>query len=225
MLTTQVSQASQASPRRALDPADRVAEVLFGLIMVLTFTGSLSVAEVGRDDVRAMLIGALGCNLAWGIIDAILYLMGCLAERSRRLMTVRAVRTADTPERARGLLADALPPEIAAIVEPDELEGIRARLVRLPEPPARAHMTKEDWRGAAGVFLLVFLSTFPVVIPFIVMRNAVPALRVSNAIAVAMLFMAGYTYGRLTGYRPVGMGIAMVLLGAVLVGLTMALGG
>jgi len=80
---------------------DRVAEVLFGLIMVLTFTGSLSVAEVGRDDVRAMLIGALGCNLAWGIIDAILYLMGCLAERSRRLMTVRAVRAAETPERAR----------------------------------------------------------------------------------------------------------------------------
>jgi VIT1/CCC1 family predicted Fe2+/Mn2+ transporter len=225
MLTTQVSQASQASSRRALDPVDRVAEVLFGLIMVLTFTGSLSVAEVGRDDVRAMLIGALGCNLAWGIIDAILYLMGCLAERSRRLMTVRAVRAADTPERARGLLADALPPEIAAIVEPDELEGIRARLVRQPEPPARARMSKEDWTGAAAVFLLVFLSTFPVVIPFIVMRNAVPALRVSNAIAVAMLFMTGYTYGRLTGYRPIGMGIAMVLLGSVLVGLTMALGG
>jgi VIT1/CCC1 family predicted Fe2+/Mn2+ transporter len=204
---------------------DRVAEVLFGLIMVLTFTGSLSVAEVGRDDVRAMLIGALGCNLAWGIIDAILYLMGCLAERSRRLMTVRAVRAADTPERGRGLLADALPPEIAAIVEPDELEGIRARLMRQPEPPARARMTKEDWTGAAAVFLLVFLSTFPVVIPFIVMRNAQPALRVSNAIAVAMLFMTGFTYGRLTGYRPVGMGIAMVLLGAVLVGLTMALGG
>jgi VIT1/CCC1 family predicted Fe2+/Mn2+ transporter len=225
MLTTQVSQASQAPSRRALDPVDRLAEVLFGLIMVLTFTGSLSVAEVGRDDVRAMLIGALGCNLAWGIIDAILYLMGCLAERSRRLMTVRAVRAADTPERARGLLADALPPEIAAIVEPDELEGIRARLVRQPEPPPRAHMAKEDWTGAAAVFLLVFLSTFPVVVPFIVMRNAVPALRVSNAIAVAMLFMTGYAYGRLTGYRPVGMGIAMVLLGAVLVGLTMALGG
>jgi VIT1/CCC1 family predicted Fe2+/Mn2+ transporter len=57
------------------------------------------------------------------------------------------------------------------------------------------------------------------------MRNAVPALRVSNAIAVAMLFMTGYTYGRLTGYRPAAMGIAMVVLGAVLVGLTMALGG
>ena len=225
MLTTTVSQDPQASSRRALDPVDRVAEVLFGLIMVLTFTGSLSVAEAGRDDVRAMLIGALGCNLAWGIIDAILYLMGCLAERSRRLMTVKAVRTAASPERARDILADALPPEIAAMVEPAELEGIRARLARLPEPPVHARMTKEDWTGAAAVFLLVFLSTFPVVIPFIVMRNAMPALRVSNAIAVAMLFMTGYTYGRLTGYRPIGMGTAMVVLGMALVGITMALGG
>ena len=70
---------------RVLDPVDRVSEVLFGLIMVLTFTGSLSVAEAGRDDVRTMLIGALGCNLAWGIIDAVLYLMGCLAEKGRDL--------------------------------------------------------------------------------------------------------------------------------------------
>jgi VIT1/CCC1 family predicted Fe2+/Mn2+ transporter len=225
MLTTSLSADTPAPSKRALDPVDRVAEVLFGLIMVLTFTGSLSVAEAGRDDVRAMLVGALGCNLAWGIIDAILYLMGCLAERSRRLMTLRAVRGAETPERARALLADALPPDIASIVEPAELEGIRARLARLPDPPVRARMTKDDWTGAAAVFLLVFLSTFPVVIPFIVMRNAMPAMRVSNAIAVAMLFMTGYTYGRLTGYRPVGMGIVMVVLGMVLVGITMALGG
>ena len=101
MLTTPISQDPPASSRRALDPVDRVAEVLFGLIMVLTFTGSLSVVEAGRDDVRAMLVGALGCNLAWGVIDAILYLMGCLAERSRQLMTFRAVRTAASPERAR----------------------------------------------------------------------------------------------------------------------------
>ena len=60
--------------KRLLDPIDRVSEVLFGLIMVLTFTGSLSVAESGREDVRTMLIGALGCNIAWGVIDAMLYL-------------------------------------------------------------------------------------------------------------------------------------------------------
>jgi hypothetical protein len=50
----------ERSSKRVLDPIDRVSEVLFGLIMVLTFTGSLSVAEAGRESIRTMLIGALG---------------------------------------------------------------------------------------------------------------------------------------------------------------------
>jgi VIT family len=211
--------------KQALDPIDRVSEVLFGLIMVLTFTGSLSVAEAGHEDVRTMLVGALGCNLAWGVIDAVFYLMGCLAEKGRNLLTYRAVREATDPERAQRLLADALPPVLASVLEPAELETMRARLKQLPEPPVRARLGGDDWRGALGVFLLVFLSTFPVVIPFMVMSNAVPALRVSNAIAVVLLFVAGYAFGRITGRRPVAAGIVMVVFGAVLVGLTIALGG
>lgn len=67
--------------RRVLEPVERLSEVLFGLIMVLTFTGSLSLAAAGREAARTMLIGALGCNLAWGIIDATMYLMSRLSER------------------------------------------------------------------------------------------------------------------------------------------------
>src|SRR5881275_538712 len=104
----------ELSSRRVLEPIDRVSEVLFGLIMVLTFTGSLSVAEAGRDDVRTMLIGALGCNLAWGIIDGVLYLMGCLAEKGRALLTFRAVHKATDPKKAQLLVAGALPPVIAS---------------------------------------------------------------------------------------------------------------
>jgi hypothetical protein len=213
------------SSKHVLDPVDRVSEVLFGLIMVLTFTGSLSVAEAGRDDIRTMLIGALGCNLAWGLIDGILYLMGCLAEKGRNLMTFQAVRKATGPEQARRLIAEALPPTIASVLQPAELEAVHQRLRQLPEPPERAHLDKHDWLGGAAVFLLVFLSTFPVVIPFIVMRSAVPALRVSNAIAIAMLFVTGYVYGRTVGHHPWILGISMVLLGGLLSALTMALGG
>lgn len=71
----------------------RVSEVLFGLIMVLTFTGSLEVATAGRSDVRVMLVAALGCNLAWGIIDGGMYLMGTLHERGRKLMASVTRRT------------------------------------------------------------------------------------------------------------------------------------
>ena len=213
------------SSKRVLDPIDRVSEVLFGLIMVLTFTGSLSVAEAGRDDVRAMLIGALGCNVAWGIIDAMLYLMGCLAQKGQGLMTYLAVRKTADAEKAQHLIADALPSVVASILKPAELETIRQRLIQLPEPPQRAHLSKDDWLGAIGVFLIVFVSTFPVAIPFIFMQNVGPAMRLSNGIAVVMLFLAGYIFGNLTGRHAWLTGLATVVIGAILVAMTMALGG
>ena len=214
-----------AASRRVLDPSERISEVLFGLIMVLTFTGSLSVAEAGREDVRTMLVGALGCNLAWGVIDAVFYLMGSLAEKGRGLAIFRAVRAAAGPEQARRRIADALPSVLASVIEPSELDAVHRRLQQLPEPPGHARLDGSDWQGAAGVALLVFLSTLPVAVPFIVMEDAMRAMRVSNGIAVAMLFVAGAAYGRVVGRSAWLLGIAMVALGSVLVALTIALGG
>ena len=202
-----------------------MSEILFSLIMVLTFTGSLSIAEAGREDIRTMLLGALGCNLAWGIIDGILYLMGAMAEESQGRRTLRAVHEASDPATARQRVAEALPPMVASILRPAELDEIRLRLIASRVPPMAARLGKDAWLGALGVFLLVFLATFPVVIPFIFMQNAMWALRVSNAIAIAMLFLTGYAFARLVGRSPWATGVSMVFVGAVLVGITMALGG
>lgn len=211
--------------KRVLEPSDRIAEVLFGLIMVLTFTGSLSVAEAGRMEVRAMLVGALGCNIAWGIIDGILYLMGCLSEKGRNLIVFRAVRSAKNPQDARRLIADSLPPLVASILQPAELETMHHRLQQLPEPPELAHLSVEDWLGALGVFLLVSLSTFPVAIPFLLIGDPGVALRISNVVALGLLFLTGFAYGKCVDRRPWLIGLSMVALGCLLVGLAMALGG
>jgi len=211
--------------KRVLDPEERIAEVLFGLVMVLTITGSLSAATAGRAEIRTMLFGALGCNLAWGIIDGVLYLMGCLAAHSRKLRILRAVRKAADPQRAQKLIANTLPPLVASVMQPADLEIIHQRLNQLPEPATKAHLRGTDYLGFLAVFLLVFLSTFPVVVPFVLMQHPLYALRVSNAIAIVMLFLTGWAFGRCTGRRPWVGGIIMVLVGAGLVGLTMALGG
>jgi hypothetical protein len=213
------------SSKRVLAPIERISEVLFGLIMVITLTGSLNIAEAGREDVRAMLIGALGCNLAWGIIDAVLYLMGCLADKGHGLRTFRALRQAADPQAAQRIIAEALPPVVASILRPEEFRAIHERLVQLPEPPRFVKLQKHDWLGAGGVFLLVFLATFPVALPFILMQNVAPALRVSNGIAIVMLFGLGYAFGRCVGRHPWLHAIFMVVLGVVLAGLTMSLGG
>ena len=217
--------APQRESRHVLQPGERIAEVLFGLIMVLSFTGSLSVAEAGRDDVRVMLIGALGCNIAWGIIDGILYLMDCLSERGRDIRALQAARNAAAPEAAHRVIADALPPMVAAALGPAEYETVRQKLLRAPEPPSRPWLSKADWLGGLAVFFWVFVTTFPVSIPFIFMSDVARAMRVSNGIAVALLVITGYAFGRITNYHRWLTSLAMVVLGVALVAATIALGG
>lgn len=213
------------SSKRILSPIERVAEVLFGLIMVLTFTGSLSAAESGEAEVRTMLIGAIGCNLAWGLIDGIMYLMGCLAERAANYRAFMGLRGARNSGAARAAIAAAAPPLLAENLSAAEIERLQAAFAAMPEAPPRVRLEAADWLGAFCVFLLVFLATFPVVLPFFFASDAMVALRISNAIAVTMMFLVGCAFGRLSGYRPLVTGGAMVILGAALVTLTIALGG
>jgi VIT1/CCC1 family predicted Fe2+/Mn2+ transporter len=204
---------------------DRVLEVLGGVIMVLTFTSVLSVSHAGKADVRAMLIGSLGCNLAWGIIDAIMYLLNSLAERTRGLDALRAMRAAKDPDEAQRMLAAEMPEQFASVLSPGELEPVLRRLRALPEPSARPQLTGDDWLGAFGIFGLVFFSTLPIVLPFLLVSRPALALRVSNLVAIALLFLTGYIFGRNTGHNPWRLGIAMVLIGCLLAGVAISLGG
>jgi hypothetical protein len=220
-----MSNESTESRKRLLDPYTFVAEILFGLIMVLTFTGSLSVADSGRDDVRMMLIGALGCNIAWGVIDGIFYLMECISEQGLGIRSLRAVRKAANKDAARQVLVDALPPIVAATLTPADYESMHQKLLQMPEPPARPRLGKSEWLGALAVFFWVFIITFPVAIPFIFMEDLIRAMRFSNAIAIGLLFATGFAFGRVAQYRPWLTGLAMVVIGSVLVSATIALGG
>src|SRR5262249_61168234 len=94
---------------RVLDPLERFAEIIFGLIMVLTFTGSLSVATAGHEEVRTMLVGAIGCNIAWGIVDAVMYILNTLLWRCRGLVMLKALRQPGGAARAPENIGVALP--------------------------------------------------------------------------------------------------------------------
>jgi hypothetical protein len=210
--------------RGFLEPMDRISEVLFGVIMVLTFTGALSVATADRLEVREVLVGALGCNLAWGVIDAGLYLMGRLQERGRTIQTFRAVRDTTDEVAARRIVAETLPAVLVTALPSSQLEVMRQAVLNMPEPPL-PRLTKADIGGAVAVFLLVFLVTLPLVVPFLFIGETRLALRVSNGVAVVLLFLSGYAFGKRAGFHPWVSGLAMVVVGILLVGLTIALGG
>jgi VIT1/CCC1 family predicted Fe2+/Mn2+ transporter len=86
-------------------------------------------------------------------------------------------------------------------------------------------LQKSDWRGALAVFLWVFVTTLPVALPFVFMDDVTWAMRVSNVIAIVLLFLTGYAFGRCAAYNPWRTGLAMVVLGVVLVVVTIMLGG
>jgi hypothetical protein len=204
---------------------ERISETLFGLIMALTFICSLGVATAGNIKIQTMLIGALGCNLAWGIVDGGLYLLARINERGGKILTLRAVRQAPDPETAQRAIAEALPPELASILPPEQVELLRQKLQQLPEPSGGPRLTRRDWIGALGLCLLSFVATFPVVIPFVFLSDAKFALRVSYAVAIAMLFGCGYAFGVHSGIKPWAAGLSMVAVGSALVGIAVALGG
>lgn len=220
-----MSEVSDSRFGKVLDPMERISETLFGLIMALTFICSLGVASGADINIRTMLIGALGCNLAWGIVDGGLYLLARINDRGGKILTLRAIRQAPDAETARRVIAGALPTELAATLPLEQLELMRQKLQGLSEPAPGPGLTKGDWKGALGLCLLSFLSTFPVVIPFLLLGDARLALRVSYAVAIVMLFCCGYVFGIHSGLRPWAAGLAMVAVGGALVVTAVALGG
>jgi VIT1/CCC1 family predicted Fe2+/Mn2+ transporter len=168
--------------KRVLDPIERVSEIVFGLLMAQAIMGSLSVTDVGNGEVRKMMLAALTCNIAWGLVDGIMYLVATLTERSRERLVGEAA----------------------------------ADSVRLG---------RRDFAGALGVFLLVVLSTFPVVLPFMFIDTLPVAMRASNLLTMLMLFWGGWVLARYSGGNRWKAGFGLAAIGAALSAAIIALGG
>jgi VIT1/CCC1 family predicted Fe2+/Mn2+ transporter len=212
-------------PKRApvLDPIDRASEIVFGVLMALSITGSVSVASAGRNELRTLLFTAIGCNLAWGLVDAVMYLVSAATERTRAVSLLKTLQSTRDPGEARRRIADALPERLAAGASDEALEALRVRMLSAPAP--RAGLCAHDFRGALGVLVLVVSATFPVVVPFMLVDDPLVALRASNLLGLATLFASGFVLGRYAGGNSWRSGLAMVGVGTALMAVIIALGG
>ncbi|MGF6605058.1 VIT1/CCC1 family predicted Fe2+/Mn2+ transporter [Paraburkholderia sp. GAS448] len=207
-----------------LDPIDRVSEILFGLIMAVTIVGSASIASGAENPGRAATIAALGCNIAWGLVDAVMYLLRTATERTHLRRMGSEVLRSDS-DAARRIIEASLPEHVRAIAGEEEIEGMRRRIHGL-HPGGRRTLEARDFLEAFGIFLLVVIATFPVALPFLMMSDTRLAMQVSRVIAVGMLFTLGFALGRYAGYlKPVYTGLAMAALGVALILMVKALGG
>jgi hypothetical protein len=208
-----------------LNPVDRVSEMLFGLFMALTFVGAVSVADQGDAQIRTMFIAALGCNLAWGLVDAVMYLVRTVTDRGRLLTLIRSVRHSPDAETGRRLIEGSLSQLAAGLMSTAEIEAMRGRIVALASLPPRPKLKRDDLIAALAIFLIVVASTFPVVMPFMLFEDVGVAKNVSRAVALLMLFAGGLALGRYAGYGSWRVGLLMAGLGTALVVAINALGG
>jgi hypothetical protein len=212
-----------------LDPATSMGEVLFGLIMTLTFTlgAGITIQEEGREGARQLLIATIGCNVAWGVIDGVFYMLGQLFERGRRRRVVQFVRSSANDSDAEALIAGELDDVIEKVMTHAERRLLYGRIVQqvrsgeLPPNP----ITRADVMGGIASFWLVFFASLPAAVPFLFIDDANFALRVSNAILLGLLFVAGYRFAKYTTARPALTGLLFLLFGAALVAMAIALGG
>ena len=214
---------------RYLDPASTLGEILFGLIMTLTFTLSagIIIQDEGREGARQLLIAVLGCNIAWGIIDAALYLVSELFDRGRLRRLGKVVRQTHDKSAARALVAEELDPLLGNVLQPTESAALYARIADnvIASPQRHVKLTKDDWMGAFTSFWLVVITSAPAAIPFLLIDEPMRALRVSNAILLALLFVSGYLWARHTLSKPWLVGTIFLLCGLGLVFAAIALGG
>jgi VIT1/CCC1 family predicted Fe2+/Mn2+ transporter len=208
-----------------LNPLDRAAEILFGLIMALSFTCSIGIATRGPAEVRQLVIGAIGCNLAWGIVDATMYLIGVLARKSRSKTIFDAVQNPSQTEKAKSYISEELPSMLVSAIGTEGLEKIRNKLAGMPPESIDVRLHRRDVKEAIAIFFLIFISTFPLVIPFVLINDTQLALRVSNAVAIVMMFFCGWKVAKYVGYNKWKMSLTIILIGIMLVAVTIALGG
>jgi VIT1/CCC1 family predicted Fe2+/Mn2+ transporter len=212
--------------RRYLDPADRLGEILFGLIMALGFTGAVRLG-LDEPDNRALFVGIFGCNLAWAIVDGVMYVLTLLFERGRLARIAYNVRKASTEKTALKYISDELDNTLEPITMPEQREQIHRWVLEVVRKgqDEKPRVQKEDLLGGVAVGLIIVIFTLPVVVPYLFISHPELAVRLSNLIALVLLFLLGTWWGRVVGAVPWRIGAGLTLIGLVLVGITIMLGG
>jgi VIT1/CCC1 family predicted Fe2+/Mn2+ transporter len=214
--------------QKYLEPGESLAEILFGLIMTLTFTlGAGLIIQEGPDAVRELLIATIGCNIAWGVIDGALYITGQVFERARLKKVGNEIRAAADERAAARVVDDELDELFGMAVDPKERDELCLRMARFVRaaPPREVRVHAADFKGAFASFWLVFFASLPAALPFMFFDDAMVALRVSNAVLIGLLFLSGYLWAHYTALKPWRTGFVMMFGGLAMVALSIALGG
>lgn len=222
---------------RLLDPIDRLAQTIYSVLILLTFTLTLRVFDFHSDVVpplrdeivvNELLFAAIGATIAWGVIDAMMYLLLELFQRSERHRLLQQIQAAPDVSSGIALVAE----ELDYVLDPITAEDERSQLYQsiyqrlLQSEPRPIGLRREDFTGAIGTLLITILAVIPSLIPLVLFRHDTNlAIRGSNIVSFIVLFVAGYRWGQYTGGHPLRTGFILAGMAALMVFIAIPLGG
>ncbi len=217
-----------------LDPIDRLAETIYSILVLLTFTLAFRLFHlapgevVSSEYINELLVGASLAILAWGVIDGIVYVLTEVFERGEKHRILLYIESADSHAEAIEAIADELDFILEPITSEDQRQSLYKEILEHLHDgdPQPVRLKREDLTGGLASVLVAILAVLPSLAPFILFRNDHNlAIRVSNVISFAVLFYSGYEWGKYTGTNPVKTGLLLVAVGVLLVAIAIPFGG
>ena len=210
-----------------LTPSERLSEALYSLILVLTVISAIEIT-IARDQQTSstILFVALGASVAWGMVDAVVYVLTGLHKRNHHVRVVSRIKKRPKADAIRQI-DDELEDSLIGVLDKEERDRIAEQVFATMHDatPLRQGVTKDDVLGGIASFLISFIIVLPPLMPFILNLPLDYAIRLSNVIAVAMLFIVGYVSGGLGGMNRIRWALTITVLGVIIVLVTILLGG
>jgi VIT1/CCC1 family predicted Fe2+/Mn2+ transporter len=174
-----------------------------------------------------LLIAVLGCNIAWGIVDGVTYILANLMNRGARARLIATLKKSPNDPIATELANSRIDAVLGELLTPAQRQQLHQWVLEGVErvEPEPIRLTKADLYTGLACFLIVFGAALPVLLPFLLIPNEFVALRVSNGLTLAMLFMIGWRWAGFANMSRLKTGAALLAMGVVLVVITVALGG
>ncbi len=221
--------------KRYLDPVDMLVEAIYAVLIVMTFTMAVRLfkpdiaahPDVAEFIVESLFVAALGCAIAWALIDGVIYILTSLAERGQVRRVVRRSQAAENPAQAVAEVAEMLDACIGQVTTEVERNAFAKGIVSnlAGRHPTESWVERDDITGALALSSVAVISALPVVLPLLLVSDPFIALRISNLVAVAYLYLMGYWWGKYAGARPVRVGAMLAFTGTALTLIAIPLGG
>jgi hypothetical protein len=167
---------------------------MFGVIMVVCFTSVLrAYPGLAEQVIGKVLLSALFCCIAWGLVDGIFYAWEAHYELDKKKKLQAQVYAAAGSEKAQGLIEDDLGDTVVDLLDEGDKEQIYQIVQKsVPGVDLGKVSLKEDILTVAIAFGLVVGSSIIVILPFFMFSPVMNALKISNITGIFLLFFMGY---------------------------------